>query len=531
MPTLHAYLHQITVAKRLCRIIFGAGALTLLVVGIGTGFALYKNWQVRLEASKTQLIRTAEMANMLVEARLLEASKALDASKRELEVALDKGALTPQQAYLILMRANQGLSVHDQSKPLKLSFWIDATGSLVARSDEYPKQALDYSDRVYFTALRDHPEKTWAIGPLVWLPPIQQWVFHMAIPLHDRRGRFEGVIVQQILHTEPNHDLATYLDPTNLGQVMTQFNGGAVSLSFHRAPQGPGTPELSDTVLQAWKHDLAASGARTGTGIWALQPDTQSQQAVVGFATSPLFGLVSFVMLPMATLLRSFLWDNHYLLAYVVLGMLFVIAIFYQAYVMAVQLTIAVDKSLHDPLTKLHNRRSLDETLPTLLRASRRGQSPVSVLFIDIDFFRRFNEEFGHETGDIALVAVGRALASCCRRPMDLVCRWGGEEFVAVLPDTHAMGAEKIASDMLHAVRGIQLQSVSPQQVPITVSIGSVTTIVGPDQRSDDLVDCADKAMQSAKKNGRNQHVAWQLVPQPRDPPRLPEQHTQRLPI
>jgi diguanylate cyclase (GGDEF)-like protein len=510
MPTLPAFLHHATAAKRLSRVIFWAGVLTLLVMGVGSGFALYKNWEVRLEASQSQMVRSSEMANMLVERTLLDATEGLDASKREFEVALDKGSLTPQQAYLILMQSNQGRSVHDQSKPMKLLFWIDAVGSLVARSDEYPKGAVDYSDRLYFQDLQSHPEKRWTIGPLMLAAPNGQWAFHIAIPLHDRRGKFEGILVQQLLMSELSRDLATYLDPSDLGQVVTHFNGGAFSISFRGFSQAA---EVPDAVVQIWSRGVMASPAIKGNHIWALQKQDGLQQTVLGFAKSPLFGLVTYVTLPMATLVISFLWDNHYLLIYVALGMLLVVVIFHQAFGIAVQMSIAVDKSLHDSLTSLHNRRALDETLPHLLRASMRSQSPVSVLFMDIDHFRRFNEEFGHETGDIALVAVSKALALCCRRPMDLLCRWGGEEFVAVLPDTNAVGAGKIARDMLNAVRNISVQSASGQTMHVTISIGSVTATVTETNRTDDLIDCADKAMQTAKSRGRDQYAVWQATP------------------
>ena len=512
MSKLNAYLHQVAVAKRLCHIIFWAGVLTLLLIGIGTAFALYQNWQTRLEASKSQLIRSAEMANMLVESSLLEATKALDASKRELETAFDKGTTTPQMVYLILMRSNQGLSVHDQSKPLKLRLLMDAYGTLIARGDQYPKEAVDYSDRVYFRDLLSHPERDWSVGPLEWAPLIQQWVFHVAVPIRNRRGQFEGVLVQQLLKSEIDNDLLKYLDPTELGLVMTYFKGGAVSLNFQSQPQ---QVALADKHLQQWNYELTASAKTKGSFLWQPAHNDLTQYAMVGFAKSHLFGLVTFVTLPLATLIRFFLWENEYLLIYVVIGIAFVVAIFYQVYGIALQLTIAVDKSLHDPLTKLHNRRALDETLPHLLRASMRGQSPVSVLFIDIDFFRSFNEEFGHETGDTALVAVANALLSCCRRPMDLLCRWGGEEFVAVLPETNAAGVDKVANDMLQAVRNIALQSPSGRLTRITVSIGSVSTIVTQHKQTDDLIDCADKALQIAKNCGRNQHVVWRASPVP----------------
>ena len=207
-----------------------------------------------------------------------------------------------------------------------------------------------------------------------------------------------------------------------------------------------------------------------------------------------------------------FFWENIYIFTYVVIGLLFTLGIFYQIYKMSIDLTFAQDEALHDPLTKLNNRRALDEKLPLLLRDSMRSQQPVSVLFIDIDFFRLFNENHGHETGDLALIEVAQSLASCCRRPMDLICRWGGEEFVAVLPRSDQAAAEKMAIDMLQAVRRIRLSLPSGGLSYITVSIGTVTSTVSPPNLLDDLIDMSDKAMQHAKLTGRNRHSVFQRV-------------------
>jgi diguanylate cyclase (GGDEF)-like protein len=138
-----------------------------------------------------------------------------------------------------------------------------------------------------------------------------------------------------------------------------------------------------------------------------------------------------------------------------------------------------------------------------------RTQVPISVLFIDIDHFRYFNENFGHESGDIALKAVADALSLCVRRPLDIVCRWGGEEFVVILPQTNRYAAQKIAKNILTSVSKTQLQGTNGQHPQLTVSIGHVTAIITTDPVQIDLVDEADKAMLQAKAQGRNQCVEY----------------------
>jgi diguanylate cyclase (GGDEF)-like protein len=180
---------------------------------------------------------------------------------------------------------------------------------------------------------------------------------------------------------------------------------------------------------------------------------------------------------------------------------------FFYLYKLSHQLINAQTDSRQDTLTHLYNRRALDEQLPLLLRQSQREQSPLSVLFIDIDHFRLLNERYGHESGDVALQAVAKALASVCQRPRDFICRWGGEEFVAVLPHTDVQAAEELAQRMLQTVRDLHLQVAGHSPPKLTVSIGHISTTVTPRNQDKDLIGAADQAMLLAKHRGRNQSV------------------------
>ena len=138
-----------------------------------------------------------------------------------------------------------------------------------------------------------------------------------------------------------------------------------------------------------------------------------------------------------------------------------------------------------------------------------RSQKPISVLFIDIGHFKIFNDSYGHECGDIALQAVADAIKSTVNRPLDFCCRWGGEEFVVVLPNTDQRGAVALANAILGAARALRFDFMPDINPQITVSIGVATMLVTESNKTDDLIDMADKAMYMAKQEGRDGYVVY----------------------
>lgn len=156
-----------------------------------------------------------------------------------------------------------------------------------------------------------------------------------------------------------------------------------------------------------------------------------------------------------------------------------------------------------DSLTGLPNRRQLDLTLHREWLRAQRTHKPLSVLMIDVDDFKAFNERHGHQGGDDALRAVANTLRNCTHRPADLAARYGGEEFLVILAETNPDGARNIAETIRLAVAQ-QIVPGSPQ-LSVTVSIGvASTTLAGPDSLEALLAE-ADAALYRAKHNGRNQ--------------------------
>jgi diguanylate cyclase (GGDEF)-like protein len=165
-----------------------------------------------------------------------------------------------------------------------------------------------------------------------------------------------------------------------------------------------------------------------------------------------------------------------------------------------------------DPLTGLSNRRVLDKRLDDEWRRARRENKPLSVLFIDIDHFKIFNDTYGHASGDEALVAVADCIASEARRSVDLVARYGGEEFAVVLPNTTAQGAFAVAEQIRRRVENQVIVRGHGTSQAVTVSVGCATALPTATDLANghDLLAAADQQLYVAKDQGRNRTCSAQ---------------------
>ncbi|MDD5305961.1 MAG: GGDEF domain-containing protein [Deltaproteobacteria bacterium] len=155
-----------------------------------------------------------------------------------------------------------------------------------------------------------------------------------------------------------------------------------------------------------------------------------------------------------------------------------------------------------DGLTGLHNRRRLGEYLPRLVERSQRAGMPLSVLMMDVDHFKRFNDTYGHPAGDRVLEVVSQVILARIR-PTDLGARYGGEEFVIVLPETPLAGARIAAERLRLAICATAIESHDGRALPpVSVSIGVAE--LSPEEKEDGLVARADAALYRAKRSGRN---------------------------
>lgn len=162
------------------------------------------------------------------------------------------------------------------------------------------------------------------------------------------------------------------------------------------------------------------------------------------------------------------------------------------------------EQSTIDSLTGVKNRSAFDKRLLAESRISRRQETPIALLMLDIDRFKSINDQFGHLAGDQALKVIATTLQQHLKRPTDLVSRFGGEEFAIILPNTTAEGAIQVAESIRDAVTSIGL-AWEGKPIPLTVSIGVSADVISNDQHSTELLEQADKALYQAKNSGRNQ--------------------------
>ena len=164
--------------------------------------------------------------------------------------------------------------------------------------------------------------------------------------------------------------------------------------------------------------------------------------------------------------------------------------------------------SMCDSLTHVPNRRNFDRSFEIKYKESLRDKVSIAVMMVDIDYFKNYNDNYGHGMGDDALIKVALALKSILKRPSDMIARYGGEEFVIILKDIDKNGVNKVASSLIKAVENLKIpHEYSKIQKHITVSIGASLKDAQEDTSKEDMLKNADNALYRAKNEGRNRFV------------------------
>ncbi len=379
---------------------------------------------------------------------------------------------------------------------------VDASGHVIQSSHNGDPVGIDVSDRDYFRALRDGLGN----GLYVSGPFLSRITRQLSIALARRRpevdGRFNGIVVGTLqLDFFSSLFNAVRLVP---GSSITLIKADGTIMT-----RVPYASEYVGRMARGATLEAIATGAAAGS--FRRLSVTDGVDRLFSFrriGTLPLFVNVG---LSTHEIFATWRWE----MAVIGLGFALLSAI-----IVALGLTLAAeflrrgmaerqlaDLACTDYLTLVANRRRFDEALAIEWQRAVRTASPLSLLMVDCDFFKSFNDTYGHPAGDRVLRSIATALKSCVERPGSLVARYGGEEFAVLLSATEAAGALSTATALRDAVDALDLAHAITPTGRLTVSIGLACIVPTASQDSSMLVEAADTALYTAKRDGRDRIV------------------------
>lgn len=361
---------------------------------------------------------------------------------------------------------------------------------------------VNVKDQVFFKHHVTSPDSKWFFGPIIQDPLGADWVLTMSRRLEKPDGSFGGVVQVSI----PPRYFSNFFGRINLGArgsiVMFSTTDQKILARYPYVERVIGTAQTTAT----WLTEGSPSGA------WAYVSPIDGVKRLSGFQRNHIYPVVVLTAVSEEEALEN--WREELQVRSLGVAVL-ICTIMALGWRLArelrrreqVEAELAV-LATTDGLTGLSNRRTFDARLEIeWLRASR-NSSPLSLLLIDVDQFKAYNDIYGHQQGDECLRKVAKVIAAEMRRPNDFVARYGGEEIVVLLPDTDEQGAAVVAESIRAQVEALAVHhEANPPSHTLTISIGSVTQApafgrshAGPAE----LILMADKALYRAKQSGRN---------------------------
>ncbi|WP_262268498.1 sensor domain-containing diguanylate cyclase [Microvirga yunnanensis] len=354
------------------------------------------------------------------------------------------------------------------------------------------------------TFFRHHRESTssdWFLGPLIRDPLGGDWVLTLSRRIDKPDGSFGGVVQASI----PPRYFANFFgrfDVGTQGSITLIHKDGTILSRYPYIERAIGSSISNDPLFKE----------KRGSGAYDYVSPFDNVARMGGYHRNHIFPIGVLASVGRDEALAD--WNREFVFRTVVIGLL-VATLATLGWALAAELRRREETeaelsvlAVTDGLTGLANRRMFDKQLETeWLRASRE-KSPVSLLLIDVDQFKAYNDIYGHPAGDECLRTLAKAVASAARRPGDLAARYGGEELVVLLPDLDEVGAALVAEDIRAKVEALRMRHEAsfPSRI-LTVSIGSATRIPSLDRSRigpADLIALADDALYKAKQDGRN---------------------------
>lgn len=426
---------------------------------------------------------------------------------------IEKDGTGPEQLERLSKLVAQQMDALPQLNSVVL---YDAQGDWLFSTDTLISSNSNNADRAFFKHHRDVADRGIYIGPAILSRVTCTWVISVSRRIDHPDGSFAGVIAATI---SLEHFLKLYRS-IHVGQF------GAISLTSSEGSLLVRYPfQVEDIGRDLSRAPIFSEYLRnTSSGTVDFASNVDGIHRLYAFKRSDQYPVVTTVAVGQAEATQAWLSQTKQSVAVVLLLLGLLVALgrrlisHISRRIRAEEKLLATQTALielnqtlevlasEDKLTGLANRRHFDQFLDVELKRAKRLASPLSLILIDVDFFKRYNDHYGHLAGDECLRIIGQAIKHCVRRPGDMTARYGGEEIAVVMPNTDESGARTVAEAILSGIAAEQLAHLSSPLGIVTVSLGLATYVAdGSDPDEKALIGRADRALYAAKSQGRNQ--------------------------
>ena len=398
---------------------------------------------------------------------------------------------------------------------------FDEHGKPVVTSREKQGEAVDVSDREYFIFHRDHIDSTPHLGQPIRNRHTNEWVLTISRRLEHADGSFAGVALAGI-HMQYFVSFYESFDIGKTGAIVLMTDSGILLTRRPFIEKIIGSDVSLGPVFQQYLKQGPA-----GTAL--LKAKVDNIERIYSYRHLNHHAAVITVALSSEDVLADWRTETlHYAFVNMIviallwlLGLHLVRQIIIRERVQSDLRTARDDLerinselaalALLDGLTGLANRRRFDTALDEEYARAMRNRTPLALVMLDVDHFKKYNDRYGHPQGDECLRLISRALKNFQNRTGDLVARYGGEEFTILLPDTDIAGATVVAERARAAIQELNIEHAENQGAIVTISLGVASIVPGRNlagNSSQDLVQTADQALYQAKESGRNRVCA-----------------------
>ena len=486
-------------------------AAVLFIVAVG--LCLFGLLYLQLEQSRRQDLAVAQVASSnLTRAMAQQAEDTFLAADLVMTSLVDwiqndgyGAAQRPRLQQTFARRVQQLNQLHG-------IFLFDTQGQWVITSFTDLPRGNGVADREYFKYHQQNASTLAHIGPAIRSRENGEWIIPISKRVNDRAGHFQGVLLSGIKMSYFDH----FFESFSLDDNGIMFIGLTDGTLLARRPFDESLIGTSLAQGQIYRELLPEASA--GTAM--INSVVDGVERLYGYRRLASYPLVVAAATSKDTILEGWYaraFQSSVIVALVTLG----VGLFGWVFIHQVRDGERIEKNLrkaqqaleqiatHDSLTGLANRRLFERSLEIEFARGARQVSPVSLIMLDIDFFKRYNDAYGHVAGDHCLTQVAQVLMTCCQRKADLAVRYGGEEFAVLLPNTDINGALAIAGQIRRSVIDKHITHSGSPTGYLTVSLGCYSFIPSGNDSPEVFIQRADAALYQAKNAGRNRAAVF----------------------